>query len=66
ITGWAAIHGRNSVPLERRRALDLEYVDNLSLLLDLRILIRSIPCVLLGEGVFVPRHIEEGKAHGRD
>jgi undecaprenyl phosphate N,N'-diacetylbacillosamine 1-phosphate transferase len=65
LTGWAAVHGRNAVPLERRRALDLEYVDNFSLLLDCEILLRTIPTILTGAGLFVPQ-TEEGKAHGRD
>jgi undecaprenyl phosphate N,N'-diacetylbacillosamine 1-phosphate transferase len=62
ITGWAAIHGRNTLCLDRRRALDIEYVENFSLLLDLQILLRTIPYVLLGEGVFVPQPPEEKSA----
>ena len=54
ITGWAAIHGRNAVPLSRRRALDIEYVESFSLLLDLKILLRTIPYVLLSKGVYTP------------
>jgi undecaprenyl phosphate N,N'-diacetylbacillosamine 1-phosphate transferase len=66
MTGWAAIHGRNEVPLDERRALDLEYVDNYSLLLDLKILLRTIPYVLSGAGLFVAQHTEERTAHVRD
>jgi len=52
ITGWAAIHGRNAVRLDQRRALDLEYVDNFSLLLDFEILLRTVKVALTREGVY--------------
>lgn len=51
MTGWAAINGRKSIPLRRRRELDLEYVQNQSLLMDLKILALTIPAVLHSEGV---------------
>jgi undecaprenyl phosphate N,N'-diacetylbacillosamine 1-phosphate transferase len=66
MTGWAAIHGRNAVPLDRRRALDLEYVDNFSLLLDFKILLRTIPFVLLGTGLFAAQHTEGRNSHVQD
>ena len=51
ITGWAAIHGRNLVPLPQRRDLDIEYVTRYSLRLDFEILVRTLPYVLLSHGV---------------
>ena len=39
ITGWAQIHGRDSIPWQERFRYDLEYVDGWSLWLDLRILL---------------------------
>jgi lipopolysaccharide/colanic/teichoic acid biosynthesis glycosyltransferase len=42
ITGWAQINGRNSIPWEEKFELDVWYVDNKSLLLDIKILIISI------------------------
>lgn len=53
MTGWAWIHGRNSIPWELRRELDVEYVENYSLWLDFQILLRTIPMVLLAKGVYV-------------
>jgi lipopolysaccharide/colanic/teichoic acid biosynthesis glycosyltransferase len=52
LTGWAAIHGRNDIPWERRRDLDLEYVRRHSFWLDLTILLRTVPLFLTGRGVF--------------
>lgn len=53
MTGWAWIHGRNSIPWELRQKLDVEYVENYSLWLDFQILLRTIPMVLLAKGVYV-------------
>jgi lipopolysaccharide/colanic/teichoic acid biosynthesis glycosyltransferase len=51
ITGWAQIHGRNYVPWNQRLALDAWYVENWSLSLDFRILVRTALLVLKKEGV---------------
>jgi lipopolysaccharide/colanic/teichoic acid biosynthesis glycosyltransferase len=47
VTGWAQIHGRAGIPWEERIELDVWYVENRSLWLDLRILART-PFALLG------------------
>lgn len=57
MTGWAWIHGRNSIPWELRRDLDVEYVENYSLWLDFYILLRTLPMVLLAKGVYVPPEV---------
>ena len=44
------ITGRNQVGFDEWMRLDLKYIDNWSLLLDLKILIKTIPVVLLGKG----------------
>jgi lipopolysaccharide/colanic/teichoic acid biosynthesis glycosyltransferase len=46
---WA-IRGRDAIDFETWMKLDLEYIDNWSLALDLKILLRSIPRVLAGKG----------------
>ena len=38
ITGWAQINGRNSISWEKRFQLDIWYIDNFSLFLDIKIL----------------------------
>ncbi len=42
ITGWAQVHGRNLLPWDERLALDVWYVDNWSLRLDLRVLMLTL------------------------
>ncbi len=56
ITGWAQVHGRNAVGWEERFRLDVEYVDRLSLGLDLAILARTALQVLSGRGVAAEGH----------
>jgi lipopolysaccharide/colanic/teichoic acid biosynthesis glycosyltransferase len=51
ITGWAAVHGRNTLSWERRLALDVWYVDHWSLALDLKILLVTMVKVLRREGI---------------
>ena len=48
ITGWAQVNGRNSIPWPERIRLDLEYIDNLSLWMDLKVILLTIPSVLKG------------------
>jgi lipopolysaccharide/colanic/teichoic acid biosynthesis glycosyltransferase/glycosyltransferase involved in cell wall biosynthesis len=51
ITGLAQINGRNTIDWEEKLALDVEYVDERSLLLDFKILWRTVRVVLRREGV---------------
>lgn len=51
VTGLAQVSGRNAVPWEDRLALDVWYVENRSLRLDLVILARSVVSVLRREGI---------------
>jgi sugar transferase EpsL len=54
VTGWAQVNGRNATEWEDRLRLDVWYVDNRSLWLDLRILFRTVSIVLNREGVNSP------------
>ncbi len=45
------VNGRNKINFEKWMRLDLEYIDNWSLFLDLKILLKTIPAVLSGSGV---------------
>lgn len=51
ITGWAQVHGRNALSWEDRFKLDIWYVDNQSVWLDLRILGMTVRKVLAREGI---------------
>ncbi len=51
ITGWAQVNGRNALTWEQKFALDIWYVDHLSLWLDLKIILLTIWKVLRREGI---------------
>jgi hypothetical protein len=51
LTGWAQINGRNAIDWESRLALDVWYVDHVSLALDLKIIATTILRVLRREGI---------------
>jgi len=50
VTGWAQIHGRNEIPWSKRIQLDLWYVDNLSLAVDLSIVFGTVLVILSRSG----------------
>jgi sugar transferase EpsL len=51
ITGWAQVNGRNAISWEEKFALDVWYVDNCSLWLDIKILAITIWKVFRREGI---------------
>ena len=51
ISGWAQVNGRNAISWEDKFRYDIEYVDNLSFLLDLKIIILTIKKVLIRDGI---------------
>lgn len=59
ITGWAQIHRRQEIPFSKRILLDLWYIDNRSLGLDLKILFLSVWNVLTAQGVKLGQDVEE-------
>ena len=56
ITGLAQVSGRNATTWEERLALDVRYVEERSLLLDLRILWRTLRAVVRREGITAEGH----------
>ena len=51
VTGWAQVNGRNAISWEEKFKLDIWYVDNQSLLLDLKIILMTLKKVVVKEGV---------------
>lgn len=46
LTGWAQVHGRNAVSWDDKFRMDVEYVENMSLWLDIKILFMTVGKVL--------------------
>jgi len=51
ITGWAQVNGRNTLTWEDKFAMDVWYVDNQSIWLDLKIMVLTLFKVLKAEGI---------------
>ena len=51
LTGWAQVNGRNAVVWERKLSLDLEYINNVTFLGDLKIILMTIAKVFKRDGI---------------
>lgn len=51
ITGWAQVNGRNSISWTRKFELDVWYVEHISLVLDLNIILLTVKKVLMREDI---------------
>ena len=51
ITGWAQVNGRNALGWDEKFKLDVWYVDNFSLWLDMRILVATVMLVIKRDGI---------------
>lgn len=65
ITGWAQVNGRNATSWDERFAYDTWYVDNHSLSLDLRILLRTARQVFVAAGIAQPGHATMPRFNGQ-
>ncbi|WP_323017814.1 sugar transferase [Castellaniella sp.] len=65
VTGWAQINGRNALSWEEKFRLDVWYVDNQSLGLDLKILYLTVKKVLVRDGISAAGEATMSKFTGR-
>lgn len=56
ITGWAQVNGRNAISWEDKFKLDVWYIDNRSLWLDIKIVFLTIKKVFIREGISADNH----------
>lgn len=52
LTGIWQVSGRSEIPFEEQFAMDINYIMNYSMMLDIRILIKTIPAVLKSKGAY--------------
>lgn len=64
ITGWAQVNGRNAISWQQKFELDVWYVDNISLILDFKILLVTIFKVIKKEGISSNTYITMEKFEG--
>lgn len=57
ITGWAQIKGRGEIPIEEKIELDIYYLENRSLMLDLKIIVYTVlQSIGKGQGIYEKRY----------
>ena len=64
ITGWAQVNGRNDISWKKKFEYDLFYVDNVSFLLDVKIVWMTIQKIIKREGISSPNHVTAEKFNG--
>ncbi|MGZ4556275.1 MAG: sugar transferase [Mycobacteriaceae bacterium] len=64
MTGLAQVSGRNALTWEQKFALDVRYVDTQSLLLDIRILLKTVLSVLRRDGIQAEGHVTMDEFQG--
>ena len=64
ITGWAQVNGRNSLSWEEKFKLDIWYVDNHTVWLDIKILLMTVRKVLVREGISADGEVTMSKFSG--
>jgi lipopolysaccharide/colanic/teichoic acid biosynthesis glycosyltransferase len=66
ITGWAQVNGRNAIGWHEKFALDVWYVDNQSLWLDVRVLWLTVRKVLMRDDISAVGEVTVSKFTGSD
>jgi len=64
ITGWAQVNGRNAISWEEKFRLDVWYVDNKNIWLDIKILFLTIVSVFKSTGINQEGHVTAEKFRG--
>ena len=66
VTGWAQVNGRNALSWEEKFKLDVWYVDNRSLWLDIKILLLTLKKVLVRDGISAEGQATMERFRGND
>ncbi len=66
ITGWAQVNGRNAISWDEKFALDIWYIDNHNLWLDIKILLLTVRKVLVRDGINSPGEVTASKFTGAE
>lgn len=64
ITGWAQVNGRNAISWQKKFEFDVWYVDNISFLLDIKILLLTLKKVIKTEGISSGNNVTMEKFKG--
>lgn len=64
ITGWAQVNGRNAISWEKKFEYDVWYVDHITLMLDMKIILLTIKKVFKSEGISQEGHVTSEEFKG--
>jgi lipopolysaccharide/colanic/teichoic acid biosynthesis glycosyltransferase len=65
ITGWAQVNGRNAISWDEKFKFDVWYVNNQSMLLDIKILLLTIKKVFIRDGISSDGEVTMSKFTGK-
>jgi lipopolysaccharide/colanic/teichoic acid biosynthesis glycosyltransferase len=65
VTGWAQVNGRNAIGWAEKFALDVWYVDNRSLWLDLKIMVLTVLRIIRRDGITAEGSVTTEKFTGQ-
>ena len=51
LTGWAQVNGRNAISWEEKFRLDVEYLENISFFMDLKVIFTTVGKIFMWEGI---------------
>lgn len=66
ITGWAQINGRNAISWTKKLEYDVWYVENISFLLDIKIILKTVVKVIKSEGINAENAVTTEKFTGNN
>ena len=66
ITGWAQVNGRNAISWDEKFKLDVWYVENQSLFLDIKILLLTVKKVFIRDGISADGEATMSKFNGSE
>ena len=66
ITGWAQVNGRNTLEWSERFKLDVEYVDNYNIFMDIKILFMTVLKVVKRDGISQEGYVTMEKFNGNN
>ena len=60
LTGWAQVNGRNSVDWDKRFQYDVYYIENISFVFDLKVIVKTVEAVFNRKGIHANTQLTEG------
>ncbi|WP_373598223.1 sugar transferase [Paraclostridium bifermentans] len=66
VTGWAQVNGRNTLAWDERFKMDIDYVDNFNIVMDIKILFMTVIKVLKRDGISQDGHVTMEKFNGNN